>query len=438
MWLKVSTFQRSRKPVIGTPTLVGKTLDDNEYQSFPLVSGMQSDNKYYSKSSLDPPTKPLNPAFSARRPEPSRAVSASLYSQDFVAENRRQPSISLTLPLDLDTSNRNGSFSISPPHSPVFIGRGPGSLASSRVSSMEDLPQQQPVGVEPLQEKPRARASSRVHLSRSSDRLRDRDSPSPSDAYLGIVPSVVTTITGGDYMKSAEKYTPSKNIHQTRVFDEPTPPATSASSRAPPRVDLPEPDFTDTLADLKLTNEDDCIRPVSRFSATTYEPTEAASSITTGSPRGSFDAAPQSTENFSSIMSRKRPVPSAVATGKKPSRKPTPSRASNDLSQCPPEQRAQNRLEVLEARKDYLARRKISINTMIYELTQVIQPSPIAYDLAAREEVKKTVTSLNNELADINKEEHEIGMKIFRARRKRDEQGFYGASSGLWVKRVTS
>jgi hypothetical protein len=137
-------------------------------------------------------------------------------------------------------------------------------------------------------------------------------------------------------------------------------------------------------------------------------------------------------------MSRKRPVPSAVAPVKKPSRKPTPSEATNDLLQCPPEQQAQNRIEILEARKDYLTRRKRSINTMIYELTQVIQPSPIAYDLAAREEVKKTVASLNNELADINKEEHEIGMKLFRARRKRDEQGFYGGSSGLWVKRVTS
>lgn len=93
---------------------------------------------------------------------------------------------------------------------------------------------------------------------------------------------------------------------------------------------------------------------------------------------------------------------------------------------------------MLEARRDNLARRRANINTIIHELTQVIQPSSIAYDMAARDEVKKTVASLNNELADIRREEHEIGMKLFRLWKKRDEKNLYGGDSGLWVKRVTS
>ncbi|KAE8341021.1 hypothetical protein BDV24DRAFT_132753 [Aspergillus arachidicola] len=555
MWLKVSSnFHRSKKPVIGTPTLVGKTLDDNEYQSFPLVSGVQKENnKYHAKTLPTPPKNPLDP-----RRSDTVGIAGSSYSQDTMADSRRKPSISLTqyLPQDSGNPGRTDSLSISPPDSPVFLGHGPASLGSSRVSSLEDefeqyfgggqkektftshipvlrkhadnqredptpsftrpatawdtfsrepnnmdtfapaapgctfethissdarpiesrssdvlnwgreqkrklsgarsrpkesdlfLPPSTRVPwkgasgrspiVEPLQEKPRARSSSRVHLSRSSSRLRGRESPSPSGAYLGGYPSVVTTITGGEAnTKVPEMYVPSKNIHRT-VFEDPTPPATSASSRAPPRVNLPEPDLTNTLADLKLTNEDDFGLPSSRFSVTTYEPTEAGSSTATGSPRGSIDAASQSTEYQSSIMSRKRPVPSAVAPGKKPSRKPTPSQTTNELLPCTPEQQTQNRIEMLEAKRDYLTRRKASINTMIYELTQVIQPSPIAYDLAARDEVKKTVASLNNELADINKEEHDIGMKLFRAWRKRDEQECNGGSSGLWVKRVTS
>ncbi|KAE8135717.1 hypothetical protein BDV38DRAFT_130736 [Aspergillus pseudotamarii] len=531
MWLKVSSnFHRSKKP------------------SFPLVSGAQKENKYHAKTLPTPPKNPLDP-----RRSDTVGIAGSSYSQDSMADSRRKPSTSLTqyFPQDSNTPGRTDSISISPPDSPVFLGHGPASLGSSRVSSLEDefdqyfgggqaektftshIPvlckhpdnQQEPTPsftrpatgwdtfsrepknmdtfahaapgctfethissdarpiesrssdvlnwgreqkrklsgarsrpkesdlflppntrvpwkgasgrspiVEPLQEKPRARSSSRVHLSRSSSRLRGRESPSPSGAYLGGFPSVVTTITGGEVnSKVPEMYAPSKNIHRT-VFEEPTPPATSASSRAPPRVNLPEPDFTNTLADLKLTNEDDFALPSSRFSVTTYEPTEAGSSTATGSPRGSIDAASQSTEYQPSIMSRKRPVPSAVA----PLRKPTPSQTTNELLPCTPKQQTQNRIEMLEARRDYLTRRKASINTMIYELTQVIQPSPIAYDLAARDEVKKTVASLNNELADINKEEHEIGMKLFRAWRKRDEQECYGGSSGLWVKRVTS
>ena len=86
---------------------------------------------------------------------------------------------------------------------------------------------------------------------------------------------------------------------------------------------------------------------------------------------------------------------------------------------------------------DDLARRKKNIGTIMRELTQVIQPSPIAYDMAARAEVKKTVASLNKELADIGQEEHEVGLKLHRAQKKRDKENIY-EPTGLWVRRITS
>lgn len=294
--------------------------------------------------------------------------------------------------------------------------------------------------VAPIQEQPLARSSSRMRISPSNDRLRDDAKPSLDFSPLGIVPSVVTTITGGETDRRAPMHAPSTSAsshgYRTRL------PSTSATSHAPPRVDLPEPDLDASLADLKLTSDDDTFQPSSRFSATTYEPTEVSSSTT--SRRTSVDTASQCTENFSSIMSRKRPVPSAVAPSKKPSRKPTPSQASNEdaasiaPTELSPEEQTQNRIDALEARKDSLARRRNNINTIIHELTQVIQPSSIAYDMAAREEVKKTVSSLNNELAEIKREEHEIGLKLYRAWKKRDERNNYGGGSGLWVKRVTT
>lgn len=104
--------------------------------------------------------------------------------------------------------------------------------------------------------------------------------------------------------------------------------------------------------------------------------------------------------------------------------------------QLTPEEQIQNRIQTLEARRDTLTRRRANVETIIYDLTQVIQPSSVAYDMAARDEVKRTVASLETELAEIKREEHEIGLKLFRAWKKRDDLGYGGGS--LWVKRVTS
>ncbi|GCB25100.1 hypothetical protein AAWM_07985 [Aspergillus awamori] len=296
--------------------------------------------------------------------------------------------------------------------------------------------------IAPIQERPRAKSPSRVHMSRSNDRLREAHSTTPDYAACGFVPTVVTTITAGDSKpKASEKvrHTTSRDNLRTRTPEEPAP-ISIVSSAEPPRVDFPAPDdWESSLADLKLTTDDAAEQPASRFSATTYEPTETASSV--GSAHGSIDAASQSTEHVPSIMSRKRPVPSAVAPAKKPSRKPTPAQAPEaeppkDQLQLTPEEQIQNRIQTLEARRDTLTRRRTNIDTIIYELTQVIQPSSVAYDMAARDEVKRTVASLESELAEIKREEHEIGLKLFRAWKKRDDLGFGGGS--LWVKRVTS
>ncbi|PWY92500.1 hypothetical protein BO70DRAFT_12480 [Aspergillus heteromorphus CBS 117.55] len=569
MWGKIS-FHRSRKPVIGTPTLIDKSLDDEVYRSLSSAPGGINSEKH----SRAQPAIARNPADSllpAQRPDSSRRAVSSSHALDIptgdplhqrsvsLTHNAPQDPASLSLSHDLD---RPESVGISPPDSPISFSHPPLSRGSSRVSPIEDEPREDlsadmenkenskfashlpvrkragsqadrlqtpkpisrghatgwddfsgspssgghlaPGGVSfrteisanppstqgsnifgwgkqkkpseprtrpsrvdntfspalrepwkgasgrspivtPIQEKPGAKPLARVHMSRSNDRLRDHrtDSPTPDFVPHAVVPTVVTTITAGEpKSKGPEKDKPAfgKEHYRTRTSEEraPTP---SISSIAPPRVDLPEPDWESSLVDLRLTTDELAEEPASRFSATTYEPTETGSSI--GSARVSLDGASQSTDNFASIMSRKRPVPSAIAPGKKPTRKPTPSQALGDAEapkepdQVTPEQQIQGRIDALEARKDTLARRKTNINTIIYELTQAIQPSSIAYDMAAKDEVKRTVASLETELAEIKREEHEIGLKLFRAWKKRDDIGGYGGSS-LWVKRVTS
>ncbi|PYH41387.1 uncharacterized protein BP01DRAFT_305975 [Aspergillus saccharolyticus JOP 1030-1] len=558
MWGK-NPFHRSRKPVIGNPTLIDKTLDDTVYQSWSRAPGSQSTDKrsLASRGNQANSLVPTQHPYSDRRAVSSSkapSIAPSIASDDLFDHR----SVSLTdLPLQTGSLghdlSRPSSVDISPPDSPISLSRPPLSRGSSRVSPIEDdskpdlginsmdkketskfnshlpvrtaaarsadcspatnpsskgyaarqdnfsrgstsshsggfgqqisgsvsfrtdiatppssngstglgwgtesarkppseprmrEPWKGPSGrspiVNPIQERPRG------NTIRSYDQMRARNGSASDLAACGIIPTVVTTITAGDPRPTDRHHGTSRSNPRTRTPEAPTPTIRS-SNRAPPRVELPEPeaDWESALMDLKLTTHEMVEEPTSRFSATTYEPTEIGSSI--GSRRNSIDTvadtASVSTECQMSIMSRSRPVPSIVAPGKKPTRKPTPSQTAVEAETAKesptitPQQQNQNRIEALEARKETLARRKANINTIIYELTQVIQPSSVAYDMAARDEVKKTVASLESELAEIRREEHEIGVKLLKAWKKRDELDCYGGGSGLWVSRVTS
>lgn len=179
-------------------------------------------------------------------------------------------------------------------------------------------------------------------------------------------------------------------------------------------------------------------QPRSRFSATTYATT-------------AYDSPPATPETIhesplptppSSILNRKRPVPVAGISNKK---KLTSSEAeqardrrhSKTLPKSPPEMEAKDRVASLQASLDNLRRRKNNVNTVLHELTNVVQPSSIAYDMAARKEVKRTVESLNKELDEILKEEHETGLKLHRAWKRQDNSSPYEPTT-LWVRRVTT
>ncbi|KAL8880885.1 MAG: hypothetical protein Q9198_001796 [Flavoplaca austrocitrina] len=179
-------------------------------------------------------------------------------------------------------------------------------------------------------------------------------------------------------------------------------------------------------------------QPQSRFSATTYAPTVYDSPPAT--PETGHES-PMATPP-SSILNRKRPVPVAGIPSK---RKPTPSEAeqardrrqSKTLPKSPPELEAQDLVASLQAQLENLRRRKNNVNTVLHELTNVVQPSSIAYDMAARKEVKRTVDGLNRELSEIMKEEHETGLKLHRAWKRQDKSSAYEPTT-LWVRRVTT
>lgn len=239
----------------------------------------------------------------------------------------------------------------------------------------------------------------------------------------------------------------------------PTPPGSTQRPYDPPlttkQQQQHEAALRSNLASLDLDDQ-----PSSRFSSTTYATTVNESP--NSSPRASMDAnAPPVPQMPSPVLMRKRPVPAAtkantlgpVSNAKATTRKPAPSdrghRASvdsnitmmttetgKDLPAIPP---AMNRLDILNNELATLSHRRVKINNVLKDLNAVLNPTSVAYDHATRQQTKASVNKLEEELADIAREEHEIGLKAMRARRKLDElDGNWAGEGVLWVKRVTS
>ncbi|KAL8850335.1 MAG: hypothetical protein Q9221_004750 [Calogaya cf. arnoldii] len=266
------------------------------------------------------------------------------------------------------------------------------------------------------------------------------DPPSPANAPSPF--SIVTALdhpieSGQNGLAPEDKRSPlarHPSTEEMKLKPEPlTPEATPNSSREGHSPNGMNENFRSNFEQMDLKPQ-----PQSRFSATTYAPTVYDSPPAT--PETNHEN-PLPTPPFS-ILNRKRPVPVAGIPNK---RKPTPSeveqardrRQSKTLPKSPPEMEAQDLVASLQASLDNLRRRKNNVNTVLHELTNVVQPSSIAYDLAARKEVKRTVDGLNRELAEIMKEEHETGLKLHRAWKRQDNSSAYEPTT-LWVRRVTT
>ncbi|OQE40955.1 hypothetical protein PENCOP_c005G06076 [Penicillium coprophilum] len=258
------------------------------------------------------------------------------------------------------------------------------------------------------------------------------NSNSPLDNF-GFAPTTVTTITAGGPVSYPRR--PATENAPLRLQEEPNPIF----------------EFEDEISNMMLTSNE----PRSRFSATTYTATEPGSQD--ASPRGSMQLQSRSTDDVStsSIMSRRRPIPISDPISKKqpvstkPVRKPTPSQVAQQVGQMPVQSPspppppevpldAQGRVKAMENKRDDLEQRRLSLEALIVDLSKVMQPTSALYDLAAKSEAQKSIKAIENEIDDIKKESHDLGLKISRAWRRLDEKENAGDGNNLWVKRVTS
>ena len=201
----------------------------------------------------------------------------------------------------------------------------------------------------------------------------------------------------------------------------------------------------------------------SRFSWTTYNTDATYQQSPPPSPPPQMPPLPRSAmpANPYSIMNRSRPVPSTnnspspaasptISTYRKPvpspdfdapRRSPTtslaPSAASKALPRTPLESSASDLVDALQAQLDDLFTQRSNVQKVIREFLQTQPQNPLISDLRAMREAEKKLQRLKDDLADITRQEHDVGLRLHRANKKREKAD--GATpTALWIKRVTS
>ncbi|KAI0396233.1 hypothetical protein F5Y17DRAFT_420039 [Xylariaceae sp. FL0594] len=110
------------------------------------------------------------------------------------------------------------------------------------------------------------------------------------------------------------------------------------------------------------------------------------------------------------------------------------------LPPAPPEVSAKDRVSELNAQLEALANRRININMAIRKMTEMMPTDNILASDAVvrkREAEKRKVETLRAELADVERQSYEIGLKLHRAYKRLDRDAEYEPTT-LWVRRVTN
>jgi hypothetical protein len=199
-------------------------------------------------------------------------------------------------------------------------------------------------------------------------------------------------------------------------------------------------------------------QPISRWSVTTRQ-----TASTSSSPRESMEnppPVPPLPAERTPVVNRRRPkVSNSFDSSKATIRKAVPSSPvfismsttnpnpaphvrqpssqSKMLPKSPPEAQSVDLVSSLQAQLDNLAHRRKNLQRSIHQMTELM-PDVLMSGMEARRqaEEKKKVEGLREELADVVRAEHDVGLRLHRALKRRDRNDIY-EPTGLWVRRVT-
>lgn len=353
--------------------------------------------------------------------------------------------------------------------SPNLDGQGAGKAYPSPPHSGSPIPLSEPSKMaDPTPTTPTTPASISMDNAKAT-RRKPPSAAAVSSASAAGVPAPTSTSHHAPHFSTAS------SVYST--FDTATVPHPSGTAnitvttRVPKSSPAPEP-----LAATTVPEEDNWVPPPSRFSITTY-----ATSAHTRSPNASIDLdahpvptppqaytqspqpqdrspgpAPYMSSPYTSPAAEMRRA-AALGQGNVPAylktggwSNPTPSilsdrpgsvaSTSKALPPAPPEILTSNdRVGHLNAQLQSLANRRININKSIVKMTELMPTDNLmASDavLRKRESEKLKVENLRTELAEVQRLEYELGLKLHRAYKRLDRDAEYEPTT-LWVRRVT-
>ncbi|KKF96881.1 hypothetical protein CFO_g766 [Ceratocystis platani] len=154
-------------------------------------------------------------------------------------------------------------------------------------------------------------------------------------------------------------------------------------------------------------------------------------------------ATPAKSPNQSIFTSINNPIPKSMATAQLFNSDTisihTNGPGGKALPPAPPEASASDRVAHLSALLEALANRRININRSISKMTEMMPRDNLLARpevLKKREMEKLKVQALEDELAEVRREEYELGIKLHRARKRQDRDANFEGNSSLWVRRA--
>ncbi|PHH52665.1 hypothetical protein CFIMG_001962RA [Ceratocystis fimbriata CBS 114723] len=154
-------------------------------------------------------------------------------------------------------------------------------------------------------------------------------------------------------------------------------------------------------------------------------------------------ATPAKSPNQSIFTSINNPIPKSMATAQLFNSDTisihTNGPGGKALPPAPPEASASDRVAHLSALLEALANRRININRSIAKMTEMMPRDNLLARpevLKKREMEKLKVQALEDELAEVRREEYELGIKLHRARKRQDRDANFEGNSTLWVRRA--
>lgn len=210
----------------------------------------------------------------------------------------------------------------------------------------------------------------------------------------------------------------------------------------------------------------------SRFSWTTYNTTTTYQHSPPPSPPEPMPSLDNITKarvvTDSSVLNRRRPIPQADRIPDTPPvRKPVPAARSpvglktraatlttptsprqystfsssttdtrKALPQPPTTQAATDHISLLESQLEDLRVRRSNVYKVLSDINSAAPSNPMLTDFKTARIMEQKKKALEAELAEIKIEEHEFGVKLHRALRKRDRDD-PNVGSALWIRRVT-